>query len=136
MCYLGMVLTHTVEKWNTSCHISKQRCHSHQQLQSSNVSGGAPRALRKERRTCDCQAAATPCGEPQGSSECKKYKILAQIAEMHIKGMVSYAPQPRFLHLPLCRKALNSLIWVIWFSLVNSNLSTFRLPVLCRRASI
>ena len=35
MCYLGMVLTHTVGKWNISCHISKQGCHSHQLFQPS-----------------------------------------------------------------------------------------------------
>ena len=37
----------------------------------------------------------------------------------------------RLLHLPIHRKALNSLTWNVWFSLINSNLSMFRLPGLC-----
>ena len=36
--------------------------------------------------------------------------------------------EPRFLHLPYHRKALNPLTWDIWFSFINSNLLMFRLP--------
>ena len=43
--------------------------------------------------------------------------------------------EPRLLHLPIHRKALNSLTWVIWFSLINNNLFTFRLPALCCKNS-
>ena len=39
--------------------------------------------------------------------------------------------EPRPLHLPIHRKALNSLTWDIWFSLINNNLLMFRLPGLC-----
>ena len=39
--------------------------------------------------------------------------------------------KPRLLHLPIHRKALNSLNWDIWFSLINSNLSVFKLPAPC-----
>ena len=39
--------------------------------------------------------------------------------------------EPRLLHLPIHRKALNSLTWDIWFSLISNNLLTIRLPSLC-----
>ena len=39
--------------------------------------------------------------------------------------------KPRLLHLPIQRKVLNSLTWDIWLSLINNNLSVFRLPVPC-----
>ena len=36
--------------------------------------------------------------------------------------------EPRLLHLPIHRKALDSLTWDVWFSLINSNLLMFQLP--------
>ena len=39
--------------------------------------------------------------------------------------------EPRLSYLPINRKALNSLIWDIWFSLANNNLLMFRLPAPC-----
>ena len=44
--------------------------------------------------------------------------------------------EPRFLHLPIQGKALNSLTWVIWFSFIYDNLLIFRLPALCCKTSI
>ena len=44
--------------------------------------------------------------------------------------------EPRLLHLPIHKKVLNSLIWDIWFSLINNNLLKFGLPVLCCKSSI
>ena len=41
----------------------------------------------------------------------------------------------RLLHLPICRKLLNSLTWDIWFSLIINNLLMFRLPGLCWKSS-
>ena len=41
--------------------------------------------------------------------------------------------KPRLLHLFIQRKALNSLIWDIWFSLTNSNHSMFQLPGLLQK---
>ena len=38
--------------------------------------------------------------------------------------------EPRLLQLPIYRKALNSLAWDIWFSLLNNNLLMIRLPAL------
>ena len=43
--------------------------------------------------------------------------------------------EPRLLHLPLRRKALNSFTWDVWFSFINSNLVTFLLPGLCCKHS-
>ena len=43
--------------------------------------------------------------------------------------------EPRLLHLPIHRKALNCLTWDIWFSFMNSKLSMFWPPGLCGRNS-
>ena len=43
--------------------------------------------------------------------------------------------ESRFLHFPIHRKALNSLTWDIWLSLINSNLLMFLLPGLCCKNS-
>ena len=46
---------------------------------------------------------------------CEHTGYWPQIAEMHMKGMISVSPDSS--HLPIHRKALNSLTWDIWFSL-------------------
>ena len=43
--------------------------------------------------------------------------------------------EPRLLHLPIHRKALNSLTWDVWLSLLNSNLLLFWRPGLCCKNS-
>lgn len=43
---------------------------------------------------------------------------------------------PRLLYLPILGKALNSLIWDVWFSLINSDLLMFCLSGLCCKTSI
>ena len=63
------------EKWNISCHISKEGCHSDQLLQSSNVSSWALKALQKN--TCDLAATGISLQWAQGSSGCVKHRILA-----------------------------------------------------------
>ena len=45
----GFHVMHKCEKWNISCHISKQGCRSHQWLQTSDVNWWALRTLQKER---------------------------------------------------------------------------------------
>ena len=73
--------------------------------------------LRKAVNTCHLAAprtAVTPHGEPQGSSGCEKHGILAQDSwDAHKRSEFG---KPRLLHLPICRKALNSVIWDLWFS--------------------
>ena len=44
--------------------------------------------------------------------------------------------KPRLLHPPIYIKVLSSLIWGMWFSLINSNLSSFPLSGLCRKTPI
>ena len=44
--------------------------------------------------------------------------------------------ESRFLHLPIHRKARNSLTWDIWFPFINNNLLMFRLPSLSWKTSI
>ena len=44
--------------------------------------------------------------------------------------------EPKLLHLPIYRKALNFLTWVIWFSLINNKLLMFRLPAICLQTSL
>ena len=39
--------------------------------------------------------------------------------------------KPDHLHFPIHRRALDPLIWEIWFSLINSNLLILRLPAPC-----
>ena len=41
----------------------------------------------------------------------------------------SESSEPRLLHLPIYRKALNSLTWAIWFSLIHKN--TFDVQTTC-----
>ena len=44
--------------------------------------------------------------------------------------------KPRVLDLPIHKKALTSLTWVMWFSLMNNSLLMFSLLVLCCKACI
>ena len=80
------------------------------------------------------QTAATPFGEPHGSSGCEKHRILAPDSwDAYQRNNFS---EPRLLHLPIYRKALNSFTWDVWFSLISNNLLMFRLPVLCCKTSV
>ena len=103
--------------------ISINRCHSHQRLQPSNVSQWA-RKLRAEKNTW--HLAATPCGEPWGNLGC--VRILAS------DSWGAY--QRNDSSDPIHRKALNSLTWDIWFSLINNNLWRSWLPGLCCKTPI
>ena len=57
-------------------------------------------------------------GKPWGNPGCENTGYWPQIAPQDQRNDFR---EPRFLHLPIHRKALNSLTWHIWFSLVNSN---------------
>ena len=57
---------------------------------------------------------STPYSEPQGSSGSEKHRRLAQDSwDMYERNDFS---EPRLLHLPIYRKALNSLTCDVWFS--------------------
>ena len=102
-------------------------CHSQQWLQPCNVSQWAKeiQGWKEYLPSSSHQTAATPCGEPWGNSRC--VQILAPDSwGAYQRNDFS---EPRLLHLPIHRKALNSLTWGVWFSLINNNLLTF--PTTC-----
>ena len=88
-------------------------------------------AQRATRKNNACYLAALelqplPTVSTEELSGCEHTGYWPQIAEMHMKGMISVSPDSG--HLPIHRKALNSLTGDICSSLINSNLLTFRLP--------
>ena len=56
-------------------------------------------------------------GKPWGNSGCENTGYWPQIAPQDQRDDFR---EPRLLHLPIQRKALNSLTWHTWFSLINS----------------
>ena len=54
-----------IEKWSISCHISKQRCHSHQQFQPLKCEFLSPDGAQEEQYLLSGshEAEATPYGE-------------------------------------------------------------------------
>lgn len=73
---------------------------------------------------------AMPCGTPPQHCACRGLRMGAQdagpdVSRAHVRGVTSGSPDTCiFIH----RAALNSLIWEVWFSLVNSNLVMFWQP--------
>ena len=77
-------------------------------------------AQRATRKNNACYLAALelqplPTVSTEELSGCEHTGYWLQIAEMHMKGMISVSPDSG--HLPIHRKALNSLTGDIWFSL-------------------
>ena len=112
-------------------HISKQGCHSHQWWQPSSVSCWALRELRTE-NTCRL-AAIRPqpllmvSPEERKLRKWKHRKLAPYSQGAYQRNDFS---EPRLLHLLMFRKALNSLTWNIWFSLIyKKKLLTFILLV-------
>ena len=80
------------EKWNVSCPISKQRCHSHRQLQPPQWWAGEPwgnSGWKEYLPSSSHQNAATPHAEPWGNSGCGNTGSWPQTAELHTNGMIS-----------------------------------------------
>ena len=102
-----------------------------------NVNFWALRAPRKDKKIC---VIWLPLGCSHSlrwapsNSGCEKHRTLAP------DGWDSYErndfTEPRLLYLPIHRKALNSLTWDVWFSLINNNPLMFRLPALYWKISI
>ena len=70
------------EKWNISCHISKQRCHSHQQLQPSSVSRWTLREHRKETNSLTAiRLQPLPTKSPKEAQDVKDTGYWSHIAE-------------------------------------------------------
>ena len=79
------------------------------------------------------QPVATPHSEPWGNSGCENaghWPRQLRCYEMNVFR------EPRLLHLPTHRKALNSWTWVIWLSLISNTLLTYKLPSLCCKTSV
>ena len=111
-----------VEKWSVSCLISKQGCHNHQGAQPSNVS---PEGTRegKEYQPSGCTHSWRWAPRQLGMW---KHRMLGQEGWDACERDDS-SSEPRRLHLPMYRKALNSLTWDIL--VVVPSLSHVRLLV-------
>ena len=105
------------EKWNISCYVGKQGYHSHQRFQPSRV-------LRREKNTCDMARIRLQPLATGSLGELGRWKhrqlTISESWDAHERNDFS---QPRLLHLPIYRKALNSLTWDSWFSLIHRNTS-------------
>ena len=102
----------------------------HQWLQPSNMSWWTQRKLRKE-NTCHLEAVRLkpqPMVSPEETQDVTRQGTSPRQLRCISREWFQWA---RLLHHPTYRKALNSLTWGIWFSIINSNLLTFRLPALC-----
>ena len=116
------------KKWNISCHISKQR-----RSQSSEIAAPtdgelmSPKGTQEGKNTCNLAAVTM---QPHSTVSSKE----AQDVEKHrILGQDSWSAyqrndfsEPIISHLLIHRKALNSLTWDIWLSLIYNNLLMFR----------
>ena len=72
------------------------------------------------------QAAATCYWEPWGTRKVKTQTLASESWDAYERNEFS---EPKLLHLPIYRKALNSLTWDIWFSLIHKN--TFDVQTTC-----
>ena len=108
-------------------------CHSHQWLQPSNVSWWALRKLKAEKNTCHL-AAIRPQPLPVVSPE-ENQDVKIQAPDSSGAYQRNDFSEPRLFHLPIYRKALNSLTWDIWFSLTIIVWRS-QLPALCCKTPI
>ena len=123
-----VLLGYTQWEMECSCHISKQRCQSSAIAATAVVSWGALRKLRMER--------IPALQEPSESSHSLRWALRKLRMWKHgILAPDSWAAyqrndfrEPGLLYLPKHRTALNSLAWIICFSLINNNLWMIRLP--------
>ena len=117
---------------NISCHISEQGCHNHQWLELSNVIWSAWGNSGRKRISAIGQP--SDCSHSLGWT-LRKLRLLQKHRILAPDRWSAYQrndfSEPRFLHLPIHRKALNSLTWDILFSLIKNNLLMFRLPASC-----
>ena len=86
----------TMEKCNIPYRISKQGCHSHYQLQPSYLSQWALRELRREKSPCQLAAIRlqplSMVSSEKGSLGRENTALSPQLAEVHMKGMISVDP--------------------------------------------
>ena len=97
----------------------------------------SPEETQEGKNTCPLAAIRLqplPIVSGEEVQDVKSTGFWPQIAEVHIKGMISVSPDSPIF--PYSEKALNSFTWDIWLSLVNNNLLMFRLPALCCKTAI
>ena len=121
---------------NISCHISKQGCHSHQWLQPSNMSWWAWGNSERKRVSAIEQPSDWSHSPMVSLRKLRMWKYRILSPDRWGTYQRNNFRQPRLLHLPIHRKALNSLTWDIWFSLINNNHLTLILPTPCCKSSI
>ena len=123
------------EKWNISCHISKQRM-SQSSAIAATMEGElvSPEGTQEGRNTCNLAAIRLqPLPPHPGEAQDVKTHLIPDSWDAYQRNDFS---MPRLLYLPIHRKALNSLTRDTWFSLINNNLLMFRLHALCKKTSI
>ena len=143
---LTYTLLYVTCQWKNVATISVNKgCCSHQSIMLLPSWWWALRELRIEtpsRMPTIKQAAAKAISvvHPEETRDEKTQHTDPQIAEVHIKGMISVIPHScphsrsaiyRKAHTLIHRKVLNSLTWDVWFSLINRNHLMFWLPGLC-----
>ena len=65
----------------------------------------------------------------ESPEELRRWKHRQEASESWDAYERNDSSEPRLLHLPIYRKALNSLTWAIWFSLIHKN--TFDVQTTC-----
>ena len=121
---------------NIACHIGKQRMwqpSSHHITATLMVSPEGTQDGNMMPTIKSSDTAATPQRSTARKLKVRKHRILAP--ESWGAYRRNDFSEPRLLHLPIHRKALNSLTWDVWFSLINSNLSNY-LVLVAKNASI
>ena len=115
-----------------TCHFSKQRMlrpSNHQPLQWALMVH--PEGIQDAEKQVACHQTLSLCSYPQRCTlrgfRIEKNRILALDSSGEYQR--NNFNKPRLLHLPIHRKALNSLTWDVWFSLIRINLLMFWLPV-------
>ena len=114
--------TYHIEKWSISCCINKQGCHNHQGFRPSKREFLSVKGAQKEKclLSDSNRATASSYRALRPWEMWKKHRTLAPDSWKALER--NDFREPRFSHLPVHRKALNSLTWDIWFSLINNHL--------------
>ena len=132
---------HGSEKWNISCHISKQMM-----SQSSMIVALQHELVNPEEM--ECWKEYLPSSSYQTAATPRSHSLWWDLKKLRMWKYRTLAPEswgayqrndfsePRLLHLLIHRKVLNSLTQDTWFSLINNYILMFRLPALCYKTSI
>ena len=124
-------------KWSIFYHINKQGFHSHHLCWPFRYEFlSLENAQEKQCLLSGSYWAALPTLPRTSTEEFQEGKDRMLTPDSWDAYEMNDFSRPRFLYLPINtkkknKKTLNSLIWNIWFYLINSNLLIFRLPIPC-----